>query len=114
MQTPTELLRRHAIVLAFACLAWLCFQSAAVACPTCAEGVANDPNHANLMRGYFWSIIFMMSMPFLILAGLCSYFYFEVRRARANQVMVDLPAPGPAALLPGAARSSGAASASGF
>ncbi len=78
-------LRRHATAFAVVGLAWLCFQSVALACPTCAEGVANDPNHANMVRGYFWSIIFMMSMPFLIFTGLCSYFYYEIRRARARQ-----------------------------
>jgi heme/copper-type cytochrome/quinol oxidase subunit 2 len=56
--------------------------SLAVACPTCTEGMASDPAHASLVRGYFWSIIFMMSMPFLILGSLSSYFYYEVRRAR--------------------------------
>jgi hypothetical protein len=46
--------------------------------------MVNDSNHANLLRGYFWSIIFMMSMPFLIFGGMCSYFYYEIRRARAR------------------------------
>jgi len=65
----------------------LVFQSVATACPTCKEGlVAGDHDSANLVRGYFWSIIFMMSMPFLILGGLSTYFYLLVRRARAGQV----------------------------
>ncbi len=85
MVSPIGILRKHAAAIAVVCVLWLCFQSVAVACPTCADGVANDPNHANLVRGYFWSIIFMMSMPFLIFTGLCSYFYFEIRRARARQ-----------------------------
>jgi len=38
-----------------------------------------------LMRGYFWSILFMMSMPFVIFSSLGSYFYFQVRRARLLQ-----------------------------
>ena len=85
MVSPIGILRKNAAAIAVVCVLWLCFQSVAVACPTCADGVANDPNHANLVRGYFWSIIFMMSMPFLIFTGLCSYFYFEIRRARARQ-----------------------------
>lgn len=53
------------------------------ACPTCKDSIAHsDPESANLVRGYFWSILFMMSMPFLILGGLASYFYYEVRKAR--------------------------------
>ncbi len=57
-----------------------------LACPTCKNGLANDPSTANIARGYFWSIIFMMSMPFLILTGLGSYFYYEIRKARKNAV----------------------------
>jgi len=29
-----------------------------------------------------WSILFMMSMPFLILGGFGTYVYFSIRRAR--------------------------------
>ena len=63
----------------------LMFVGAVSACPTCKDGLAqNDPGRANMVRGYFWSILFMMSMPFLILGGLGSYFYFEIRRARST------------------------------
>src|SRR5262245_32889636 len=54
------------------------------ACPNCQESLATGPNAFNLVRGFFWSIVFMMSMPFMILGGLCSYFYWEVRKARAR------------------------------
>jgi heme/copper-type cytochrome/quinol oxidase subunit 2 len=54
------------------------------ACPNCKESLATGPNAFNLVRGFFWSIVFMMSMPFLILGGLGSYFYWEVRKARAR------------------------------
>lgn len=53
------------------------------ACPTCKEGLNEDG--ANLVRGYFWSIMFMMSMPFVILGGLSTMFYLDVRRARRRQ-----------------------------
>ena len=76
------------IVIAVVLVVLIMGQSMAVACPTCAEGLANDPVHANMVRGYFWSIVFMMSMPFLILAGLSGYFYYEVRRARARLALV--------------------------
>jgi len=77
-------LRRHATAVALICVAWLCLQGVAAACPTCAEGMNNDVHHASLVRGYFWSIIFMMSMPFLVFAGVCGYFYYEIRRGRAR------------------------------
>jgi heme/copper-type cytochrome/quinol oxidase subunit 2 len=64
----------------------LACQSLAVACPNCKDALAeSDPQHLAMVRGYFWSIIFMVSMPFLILSGLCTYFYLEVRRARRLQ-----------------------------
>lgn len=62
-----------------------CLQSFAMACPTCKDGMGNDPERANLVRGYFWSILFMMSMPFLILTGIGGYFYYEIRKARLAQ-----------------------------
>jgi hypothetical protein len=39
------------------------------------------------VRGYFWSILFMMSMPFLIIGGLGTMFYLDVRRARRRQAV---------------------------
>jgi hypothetical protein len=68
-------------------LAVIGFGSAEIAdaCPTCRQGIANGADHSHLIRGYFWSIVFMMSMPFLILGSLCTYFYLQVQRARAAQ-----------------------------
>lgn len=54
--------------------------SVASACPTCKEAVSE--NGGDLVQGYFLSIIFMMSMPFIILTALSSMFYLDVRRAR--------------------------------
>lgn len=53
----------------------------------------SDPDSANLVRGYFWSILFMMSMPFLIMGGLSTYFYYEVCKARRLQVMNSAALP---------------------
>jgi len=49
----------------------------------------NDPHSASLVRGYFWSIVFMMSMPFLLLGSLSSYFYLLIRKARADKATDD-------------------------
>jgi heme/copper-type cytochrome/quinol oxidase subunit 2 len=65
-----------AVLLLLAGNAWV------QACPNCRDAMAGDPAQAGLVRGLFWSILFMLSMPFLILGGLSSYFYWEVRRAR--------------------------------
>lgn len=71
--------------LPVAALLVLLLADVALACPTCKDNLASDPAAANLVRGYFWSILFMMSMPFLILGSLSGYFYWEVRKARAAQ-----------------------------
>ena len=57
----------------------------AAACPTCKDTIAeNDPNHQNLVKGYYYSILFMMSMPYLLLGTFGSCAYISVRRARAR------------------------------
>ncbi len=56
------------------------------ACPTCKEGLAeNDPAGQAMAAGYFYSILFMMSMPFLILGTFGSCAYWSIRRARGQQ-----------------------------
>jgi heme/copper-type cytochrome/quinol oxidase subunit 2 len=76
--------------------AWAIVADTAFACPTCKDGIQQGENAAGLVRGYFWSIIFMMSMPFLIFASLSAYFYWLVCRARrkhAADSAVDLTTP---------------------
>jgi heme/copper-type cytochrome/quinol oxidase subunit 2 len=57
----------------------------AQACPTCKEGMVEGGNQAGMIRGYFWSILFMMSMPFLIFSGLGAYFYLQVKRSQLER-----------------------------
>jgi hypothetical protein len=57
----------------------------AQACPNCQETIATDPAKQGLARGIYYSILFMMSMPFFIFGGLCSYFYYLVCRDRAEK-----------------------------
>jgi len=68
--------------LALAITLSLC--AAAAACPTCKDNMAHDPASQNLVRGYAYSIVFMLSMPPLIFGSLCAYFYWEVRKAKAR------------------------------
>ncbi|MCA9263498.1 MAG: hypothetical protein KDA60_06595 [Planctomycetales bacterium] len=60
----------------------LCLTQLVEACPTCKDSLA-EGNNANMVRGYGWSIVFMMASPFVIFTALCAYFYYEVRKARA-------------------------------
>jgi heme/copper-type cytochrome/quinol oxidase subunit 2 len=71
------------IVVVFAAV--LLAAGIASACPTCKDSLAHDPASANLVRGYAYSIIFMLSMPPLIFSGLSAYFYWEVRKAKARE-----------------------------
>lgn len=74
----------------------LLLTAAATACPTCKDSVAGDPRAAGMVQGYMWSILFMMSMPFLILCGLGGYFYLQVLRARRESPEPQpLPKPQP-------------------
>ena len=79
-----------AIVLALVLL----IASVAAACPTCKEGLAqNDPQGQALAAGYSYSILFMMSTPYIVLATFGSCAYYSIRRARQQPTEADeLPA----------------------
>ena len=71
------------MLLALLCV--LAITSIGQACPTCKEALSGGAQTAGMAEGYFWSILFMMSMPFLILGGLGGYFYLQIRAARSSQ-----------------------------
>jgi len=77
-------MRQIGIFTAVMALALL-VSSVAEACPNCKNALAaQDEAGGDVIAGYFWSILFMMSMPFLILTFMGSYMYLLVRRARAR------------------------------
>ena len=56
------------------------------ACPTCKDGIAeSDPASEAQARGYFYSILFMMAMPFVIIGTFGGAAYYSIRRAREKQ-----------------------------
>ncbi|MDE0938329.1 MAG: hypothetical protein OSA43_00080 [Pirellulales bacterium] len=60
------------------------------ACPGCKNALSeNDPQHAQMVRGYFWSILFMMAMPFAIAGTFGTFFYLEIRRKRSTEQAED-------------------------
>src|ERR1044072_5717031 len=79
-----------AIVLALVLL----IASVAAACPTCKEGLAqNDPQGQALAAGYYYSILFMMTTPYIVLATFGTCAYYSIRRARQRQAeTAELPA----------------------
>jgi len=57
----------------------------AQACPNCKNAIAENAaggTGGDIARGFYYSILFMMSMPFLLLGTFTSVMYVQVRRAR--------------------------------
>ncbi len=73
-------------IFVIALVAVMLMASAASACPNCKEAIAqNDPHGRSLVAGYFYSILFMMSMPFIILTTFGSFAYRAVKKAEAQR-----------------------------
>lgn len=65
----------------------------ALACPMCKVALgSHDGGHGDLVGGFFWSILFMLSMPFVIFGSLSAYMYMLVRRARREQFQREIAA----------------------
>jgi hypothetical protein len=78
---------RALLVVCLVVLAFLVVPSIADACPTCKDAIAqNDPHHQAMVKGYFYSILFMMSMPFIVVGTFGSMAYLSIRRARQDSV----------------------------
>lgn len=79
------------LIVALAIALALFIASVAAACPTCKDGLAqNDPHGQAIAAGYYYSILFMMSMPFAILGTFGGLAYLSIRRA---QQAADLGSP---------------------
>ena len=59
----------------------------ALGCPTCKDGVAeSDPEGMNLARGYFYSILIMLAMPFTLAGSFGAYVWREMRRQERDRL----------------------------
>jgi hypothetical protein len=68
----------------------LMIASVAAACPNCREGLAeSDPEGRALAAGFYYSILFMMSMPFAILGTFGGLAYLSIRRARQQSEVAN-------------------------
>lgn len=74
--------------LAVACLFAAAFAAAeALGCPNCKDGIAaNDSEGMNIARGYFYSILIMLAMPFTLVSSFGAYVWREMRRQRREGV----------------------------
>jgi hypothetical protein len=58
-----------------------------MACPTCKNGMSGgDPLSVARASGYFYSILFMMSMPFLIVGTFGGVAYLSIKRAKEREL----------------------------
>lgn len=81
--------RLPAVGIALACAILACAASEALGCPNCKDAVnTSDPEGLNLARGYFYSILLMLAMPFTLAGSFGCYVWREMRRQRQ-----DRPAP---------------------
>jgi heme/copper-type cytochrome/quinol oxidase subunit 2 len=79
--------------VAIAAMLVLLLASVASACPGCKDALeTNDPTHGGMVRGYFYSILFMMGTPYLLLATFCGCMYYKVRANRRRQAATSEPA----------------------
>ena len=77
--------KRAALRVAWLLLATIVLLSAdaAFGCPNCKDAVsANDPEGMNLARGYFYSILIMLAMPFTLVGSFGAYVWREMRRQK--------------------------------
>jgi uncharacterized membrane protein len=74
-----------AIVVFVAAL--LALQTVARACPTCGQALGHDTAHAGMAKGFYYSILFMMATPYVVLCTFCGCMYWKVRRVRAERAL---------------------------
>lgn len=78
--------RLPAVAIALACAVLACAASEALGCPTCKDAVnTSDPEGLNLARGYFYSILLMLAMPFTLAGSFAAYVWREMRRQQREQ-----------------------------
>ena len=59
--------------------------SSASACPSCQAALGGDEAQGDLARGIYYSILFMMSMPFAIVGTFGTLAYRAVKREQRRQ-----------------------------
>ncbi len=70
---------------------FLCLSETVSACPTCKQAIASDSS--NVDQGFALSIMFMITMPFLIA---CGWTWFIVKSVlQRNRLAPTLPTPDP-------------------
>jgi cytochrome c biogenesis protein CcdA len=67
------------------CVVVLGAASVASACPSCQSALGNDSSQGDLARGIYYSILFMMAMPFAIVGTFGGLAYRAIKREQRRQ-----------------------------
>jgi len=64
--------------------------SAAQACPSCKEALgSSDAAQGDVVGAYFWSILFMLTMPFTLISCFSFTMWRAVKRANAEKAAAE-------------------------
>jgi hypothetical protein len=77
------------LTLAVCCTVLFGAASVASACPSCQQALGEGGSQGDLARGLFYSILFMMSMPFAIVGTFGGLAYRAVKREQRRQADVE-------------------------
>ena len=79
-------MKRFASFAAFAVVVVLLTTAEVLGCPNCKDAVnTSDPDGLNLARGYFYSILLMLAMPFTLIGSFGCYVWREMRKQQREQ-----------------------------
>jgi len=85
----------HSIIGSGIAIVVLLAAADALGCPNCKDGVnTSDPQGLNIARGYFYSILLMLAMPFTLAGSFGAYVWREMRRQKR---LAESAEPGAAA-----------------
>ena len=92
-------MKRFMLVCLLVLIVGIAVDNAALGCPTCKDGLqAADSEGANIARGYFYSILLMIAMPFTLAGSFGFYCWREMRRQQhaegSNAVNIVVPVNG--------------------
>ena len=74
-------MKRYVVFWLFVLIGSIVAGGDAWGCPTCKDGLqAADSEGANIARGYFYSILLMIAMPFTLAGSFGLYVWREMRR----------------------------------
>jgi p-aminobenzoyl-glutamate transporter AbgT len=68
----------------------------ASACPSCQTALGAEEAHGDLARGIYYSILFMMSMPFAIVGAFGGLAYRSIKREQRRRAELALAQHQPA------------------